>query len=147
MTKAVDYCIKPNPDGADHVSSATCSLLYSEHLLSRAGAPALGVQIAMDEDGETAAMAMSTRVSFAAIGSDCRVLSNAWPRLLVNDANVICCYPFAVPKADPVALVASAKLCRDEAERKGVALEFAGRHPAIVEDLELSETCGRVRLL
>jgi len=81
MTKAVDYCINPDPDGADPVSSATRSLLYSEKRLN----------------GDVYQSELrSHRIGLQS-------LSNAWPRLLVNDANVIYCYPFAVPKADPVA--------------------------------------------
>jgi len=43
-------------------------------------------------------------------------LREAWPRLHVDKANVIYCYPFAVPWADPVSLIEAAQMCTEEPE-------------------------------
>ncbi len=53
-------------------------------------------------------------------------LSDAWPRLHVDLANIIYCYPFAVPWADPSSLieavnssaVRSREICRPHCDRR-----------------------------
>ena len=65
-------------------------------------------------------------------------LLNARNRLHVDEANVIYCYPFTVPWADPADLVKAANTLKEDVANTKPAWTFADQ-PATVEEFELSD--------